>query len=243
MRSIQLPDGFERLPLNKNSFGEYLRNFPLKRKGSSVYLYNGNEKSYQNYHYAVLRIDTGKKDLQQCADAVMRLRAEYLFSQKQYNRIQFNITSGDSFPYSRWANGYRPYIKNNRLYYQKKSGISYDYPSFKKYLEFLFIYAGSYSLSREMAGVSNINQIKPGDVFIQGGFPGHAVIVMDTAKNIKTDESVFLLAQSYMPAQDMHILKNLEEPGISPWYSVRFSDRLKTPEWTFYKKDLKKFIN
>ena len=47
-----------------------------------------------------------------------------------------------------------------------------------------------------------------GDVFIKGGFPGHAVVVLDMAENDRTGQRVFLLAQSYMPAQDIHIMKN-----------------------------------
>ena len=42
-----------------------------------------------------------------------------------------------------------------------------------------------------------------GDVLIQGGSPGHAVIVVDMAENPATGEKLYLLAQSYMPAQDI----------------------------------------
>jgi hypothetical protein len=79
-----------------------------------------------------------------------------------------------------------------------------------------------------------------GDIFIQGGFPGHAVLVTDIATNPRTGEKVFLLSQSYMPAQDIHILKNLNDPDLSPWYKLDFEDHLHTPEWTFYTDDLKR---
>ncbi|MBN2610182.1 MAG: hypothetical protein JXB00_01355, partial [Bacteroidales bacterium] len=52
---------------------------------------------------------------------------------------------------------------------------------------------------------------------------------------------VFLLAQSYMPAQDIQILKNPNDKSISPWYSLDFEGDLITPEWTFKKTDLKRF--
>ena len=58
-----------------------------------------------------------------------------------------------------------------------------------------------------------------GDVFIIGGSPGHAVIVVDMAVNPETHEKVFLLAQSYMPAQQIQLLKNNNDPDLSPWYS------------------------
>jgi hypothetical protein len=40
-----------------------------------VLLYNGAPKFRQDVHAAVIDIDVGTRDLQQCADATMRLRA------------------------------------------------------------------------------------------------------------------------------------------------------------------------
>ena len=78
--------------------------------------------------------------------------------------------------------------------------------------------------------------------FIQGGSPGHAVLIMDVAKNPSTQDKMFLLAQSYMPAQDIHILKNEVNKEDSPWYSLdEIDEHLSTPEWTFNRDDLKYF--
>jgi hypothetical protein len=104
----------------------------------------------------------------------------------------------------------------------------------------VFRYAGTQSLSQEMKTISK-DQIQAGDLFIKGGFPGHAVIVIDVAENAKTKEKIFLLAQSYMPAQEIHILKNFSNPSMSPWYSSDFTEELNTPEWTFYGQCLKRF--
>ncbi len=86
----------------------------------------------------------------------------------------------------------------------------------------------------------NLNDIQIGDVFIQGGSPGHAVIVVDMAID-SNQNKVFLLAQSYMPAQDIQILTNPNDRKLSPWYKVNFEGDLETPEWTFKKSDLKRF--
>ena len=104
----------------------------------------------------------------------------------------------------------------------------------------VFAYAGTLSLAKELNTVS-VGEMKIGDVFIQGGSPGHAVIVVDMAENITTGKKVFMLAQSYMPAQDIHVLKNPDNRKISPWYGVDFGEELNTPEWKFFKKDLKRF--
>ena len=60
------------------------------------------------------------------------------------------------------------------------------------------------------------------------------------AKN-NNGETLFILAQSYMPAQDIHILKNLNNRKISPWYKATNLKILNSPEWQFTKKVLKRF--
>ena len=79
-----------------------------------------------------------------------------------------------------------------------------------------------------------------GDVFIKGGSPGHAVIVVDMAKS-STGETLFLLAQSYMPAQEIQILVNPVNDDLSPWYSTKYLDYLQTPEWGFEIDELMRF--
>jgi hypothetical protein len=66
-------------------------------------------------------------------------------------------------------------------------------------------------------------------------------MVMDVAIHESTGEKVFLLAQSYMPAQNIHLLKNWENSELSPWFSANFVEELITPEWTFKANDLRQF--
>jgi hypothetical protein len=103
----------------------------------------------------------------------------------------------------------------------------------------VFAYAGTYSLDRELDG-ARIADIRPGDVFIKGGFPGHAVLVADVVEN-ESGEKRFLLMQSYMPAQEIHVLKNPAATDGSPWYGTDFGPVLVTPEWTFSKDQLKRW--
>ena len=238
---IPVPDGYRRIVADPVSFADWLRHLPLKEGSPPVYLYNGRKKPNQSAHFAVVDIDVGAKNLQQCADAVIRLRAEYLYSVGDYERIHFNFTSGDKADFTEWTEGYRPVVNGNRVTWIKSGVEEHSYENFKKYLERVFIYAGSYSLSRELQGIQDVNEMKIGDVFIQGGFPGHAVIVVDMAVNEGTGKKLFLLAQSYMPAQDIHILKNPANSRLSPWYELDFGEALNTPEWTFGKSDLKRF--
>lgn len=237
---FQLPHGFVREEESKTSFGSFLRNLPLKSSGSNVLYFDGTIKSNRNVYEAVVDLPIGKQDLHQCADAVMRLRADYFYSQKQYDKIHFNFTNGFRVDFSKWAAGYRIAIKGNKTSWVKTAKSSDSYQTYWKYLETVFMYAGTASLEKELKSI-NVSDIKIGDVFIKGGFPGHAVIVVDIAVNPKNNQKIMLLAQSYMPAQEIQILKNLNNSSLSPWYAVDFGTSLKTPEWTFSSSQLKCF--
>jgi hypothetical protein len=238
---IAVPNGFTRTPIDSSSFGAYLRNLPLKASGSPVYCYDGSLKRNQSAHTAGIELDVGSRDLQQCADAVMRLRAEYLWQQKQYDAIQFHFTNGFLAEYSRWRAGQRIKVSGNQVSWINTQTASSSYKSFRAYLTVIFAYAGTLSLAKELKAKS-LATIEIGDVFVQGGSPGHAVIVVDLAHDPITGEKLVLLAQSYMPAQDIHVLKNPKNADLSPWYAVKeMTGQFRTPEWDFAAADLKHF--
>jgi len=238
---IPAPDGYERVKAAAGSFEDWLRHLPLKKGRPPVYLYNGALKGNQSAHYAVVDMDVGKRDLQQCADAIMRLRAEYFYSTGNYDAIHFKFTSGHNAAYSKWREGYRPRVRGSRVRWVKSAKRDTSYSSFRRYLNIVFSYAGSYSLSKELHAVDDIVKMKIGNIFIQGGFPGHAVIVADMAVEKSSGKKIFLLLQSYMPAQEVHVLKNPNDSNLSPWYKLDFGNTLHTPEWVFKKNDLKRF--
>ncbi|WP_035643851.1 DUF4846 domain-containing protein [Flavobacterium sp. ASV13] len=237
---FQLPQGFVREEESKTSFDFFLRNLPLKPLGSNVLYFDGTIKPNRNVYEAVVDLPIGKQDLHQCADAVMRLRADYFYSQKEYDKIHFNFTNGFRADFSKWAAGFRIAVKGNKTSWVKTAKPSDSYESYWKYLETVFMYAGTASLEKELKPI-NASDIKIGDVFIKGGFPGHAVIIVDIAVNPKNNQKIMLLAQSYMPAQEIQILKNPNNSSLSPWYAVDFGASLKTPEWTFSSSQLKRF--
>ena len=233
---FNLPKNYQRLGVEKNSFGLYLRNFSLKNDKAKVYFYNGEEKT-NSQQVAVLDIDRGTQDLQQCADAVMRLRAEYLFAQKRLDEISFKTFGGVAMNYNKYKQGYRL----NNQGFTKIKGVYNSREGFRKYLDMVFSYANTYTLEKEMKMVRNLQDLQIGDVFIVSNPKsyGHAMIVMDVAENQQNKDKIFLLAQSYMPAQDIHIVKN---PKGVVWYSLKDLDsQLYTPEWTFPTSALHRF--
>ncbi len=235
---IPVPKGYKRTEVKSGSFGDWLRFLPLKPGNPDVHLYNGDLKRYQGGHAAVLDIDVGTTDIQQCADAVMRMRAEFLYSVKDYEALHFNFTSGHSIGFKKWSEGNRTVVKGNSVTWSKSNAKDDSYKTFKGYCTTIFNYAGTSSLSKELKKVSEVKDIQIGDVFILGGFPGHAVLVVDVCSNETTGEKLFMIQQSYMPAQEIHVLKNIKNSDISPWYSTVFEGDLETPEWTFSKDQL-----
>ena len=232
------PQGFIRK--EANGFGDYLRNLPLKPIGTKVKLYDGSLKGWQGGAYAVVDMEIGTSDLQQCADAVMRLRAEYLWHEKKYEEIHFNFTNGMRVDYSKWAQGYRIKVNGNNTSWYKATGEDYSYQTFRKYMNQIFMYAGTASLSKELKSIS-LSDLQVGDVFIIGGHPGHAMIVVDMAEDYMGNKAI-LVAQSYMPAQDIHIVTNPLKQSDSPWYKIdKNTTEFKFPEANFTTGDIKRF--
>ncbi len=234
------PKGYIRKEVDSTSFAYHLRNLPLKPYGTTVKYHNGKTKNNNNTYAAVIDLPIGKRDLHQCADAIIRLRAEYLYKQKKYDSIHFNFTNGFKADYNNWKKGKRIIVKGNTVFWKQQAKAKNDYYTFWKYLEMVFSYAGTASLEKELKPTTLAN-IQIGDVFIKGGFPGHAIIVVDMVFHKKTNQKLFILAQSYMPAQELQILTNPNDTSLSPWYTSDFDEILVTPEWVFKKLNLKRF--
>jgi hypothetical protein len=221
---FNVPNGFSRKENGTDSFENYLQNLSLKKDGSLTHIYDGSIKENRGIYLAVIDLPIGNKDLHQCADGVMRLRAEYLFSQKKYNEISFLTASGKQLNYFTWLNGREPNKTN-----------------FWNYLEALFNVANTTSLNKQLKS-KPIQKLEIGDVFIypwQGRMYGHAIIVVD--KCVNSDGKVkFMLAQSFTPAQEIEILDNPNDQG-SPWYDLDFGETLDTPQIDFTKDQLKSF--
>ncbi len=210
------PAGYTRKVVPLLSFAAWCRRIPVKT-GHTVYLYNGKMKANQHAQFVVLDISVGSTDLQQCADAVIRMRAEYLFEQKKFDQLVFTDNAGTKYEFM------PPYNEVN----------------FSRYLQRVFGMCGTASLAKQMRTIS-MNELAAGDVLVRGGFPGHAAMVMDVAEDTRGRRS-FLPAQSYMPAQDIHILKNPSASPASPWYFLSTDPIIHTPEYNFSITELKRW--
>jgi Domain of unknown function (4846) len=218
---IPAPPGFRRLPPTPGDFISWLRQLPLK-KDRTVFLYNGQPKRNQDAQFAVLDVTVGHQDLQQCADAVMRLRAEYLYAQHRFPEIDFYSEQGVRLNFSEWAGRHHGYSR----------------ATFDNYLANVFNWCSTRTLEKALKP-RPFSQLSGGDVLIRGGSPGHAMLITDVAEDAQ-GHRIYLLAQSYMPAQDIHIVKNPTEPTLSPWYRANQTGSIiETPEYTFTTNQLR----
>ena len=209
---FKVPAGYQQVKAQPGSFACYLQQLPLKPAGTHTKTYKGTIARTDAETAAVVDISVGNQDLQQCADAVMRLRGEYLYQQKDYKSISFNFVSGFKCDYEHYANGYR--YQGDR--WVLKARKNYDYTTFMNYMNLVFMYAGTLSLEKQLHPVTTPAELKAGDVFIHGGSPGHCFIVMDVVQS-EQHKKMFLLAQSFMPAQNLQVLQY--SPGYC-WFSM-----------------------
>ena len=153
-------------------------------------------------------------NLQQCADALIRVRAEWL--RATGGEVMYHATSGDPIPWTRWQAGERPFEQGRGLAWRPG-----DRGGWEAYLAAVMRWAGTASLAAY--DTDAVQNPKAGDVLVMGGYPGHAVMLLDVVK--RGSDHLALIGESYMPAMNFHV-----EPGpIDGWWSLNEGVRL--PHW------------
>lgn len=233
------PHGYRRAAKEMGSFQGFLRRYDMKPDQSPVLLFDGSRKQNQEAHAAVFAMPVFDSDLQQCADSIIRIYADYFWKMGDYDRIAFHLTNGFFMDYPSWRDGKRLLVQDHDVSWVQKAGYDDSYETFLQYVKKVMVYAGTLSLSKEGTPIE-LDEIQAGDMFIKGGSPGHCVMVADVAEDGEGNRC-FLLAQGYMPAQEFQILKNpLHEDD--PWYyTLELEYPLATPEYVFPEGSLKRW--
>ena len=76
---VNPPKGYKRVDYPLGSFQDYIRNYKLKAYDSKIINYDNSLYYWQKGHEGILDISVPKNGLQQCADALIRIRSEYLW--------------------------------------------------------------------------------------------------------------------------------------------------------------------
>lgn len=231
---ILLPEGYERIYYPEASFQYYIQNYSLKPFGAKVINYDGKPYGYQRGHFGVMEVPVPSNGLQQCADALIRLRAEYLWETEQKDKIGFNFTSGHFCSWLKYAEGYRPKINGNNVSFYKTASENFSKNNFYNYLNLIYMYSGTQSLYNELDEVMDINKIDVGDLLIKPGSPGHVIMVVDKAINSK-GKIIVIFAQGNTPAQSVHLIKNINDSELKPWFEVEIGQAMEIPTYYFNK--------
>ncbi|MDB5197855.1 MAG: hypothetical protein JWP88_2226 [Flaviaesturariibacter sp.] len=229
---IQQPKGASTTVFEEGTWSYFLQHLPTV--AGDIVDYTGTPIRNQAKHVAILNYDVGKRDLQQCADALIRLRAEYLFAQKRYNEIAFRFTSGEWYRYKDYVAGVRPAIIARQIYAGEVKPVAVSHATLRSYLDIIYAFAGTQSLYRDLLPATDF---RVGTIIITPGSPGHCCMVIDETTNA-AGQKRFKLVESYMPAQSIYVLKNPEDG--SAWYPLQ-KGTITTASYQFTKYALKKF--
>ncbi len=226
--AIPPPEGYTRVPVEAGSFGAWLRGLPLRPEGTPVLSHRGGEilAGDDRRLAAVAELDVGTANLQQCADSIIRLHAEWLWASNQRERIAYRFASGHEASWTRYAAGDRARVSGAKVEWVRGAAADSSRATFRAYLDLVFTYAGTVSLA-PLKGRPSAKDVRPGDFFVLGGSPGHAVLVLDVAANAE-GHRVALVGQGFMPAQDFHVLS--QASGDGPWFPLD-GDTVATPFW------------
>lgn len=114
--------------------------------------------------------------------------------------------NGFWFDYPTYRDGGRVKVNGNSVSWIQSASYDDSYEAFERYLFIAFSYSSTLSMWEE-SRPADIGDVQIGDVFLRGGSPGHVVMVADVCEDGQ-GRKAFLLAQSYMPAQQFHVLNN-----------------------------------
>jgi hypothetical protein len=229
-----------RVPVNPGSYADWLRHLPLKPDASAVVLHDGRPVTDRGTVAAVVDIDVGRSDLQQCADAVMRLRAEYLFGRRLTHLIGFELVNGERYRFASYVEGTTPAQAGYGISWQRGRPRDADHADLRRWLDIVFGFASTRSLARELRAV-DMADAAIGDVFVRPGNPGHALTIVDMAVDPDNGRKLALLAQGSMPARDIHLLRNTLDHRLGPWFPLVAGRPLITPGRVFAPNELKRF--
>lgn len=207
-----VPDGYARVDVDPASFAAWLRGLPVRIDRRAVHDHRGRRTGGDSA--GVIALDVGDKDLQQCADTLLRLHGEWLWSRGRSGEIAYHFTSGDRSSFADWVDGRRLKIEGPKVVPVEVDPVAHDRAALHAWFEQLFMYAGTRSLVLDTDPVGLDRPIAAGDLLLRPGSPGHVVMVLDVAEG-RDGEQIAVIGQGSMPAQEFHVIPG---PIAGAWF-------------------------
>ncbi len=217
---IPLPStDYYRIGINTSSFAEWLRELPLKKSGSAVVNYRGGifKDGADTSVAFVADLDMKGRRLEQCMDILVRLYAEYLWGAKQVKNLILPLPGGYRLKWKDWKEGFRPVFKGIDVNMKKSSKPDTSYKAYKTYLNTVYSESHTQQFYHAYQPVGR-TEIQIGDIIVKKGTKGHAVMIVDLAKN-EHGEMIALIGNGDTPACQFFLLNYMAE---SPWIPLNF---------------------
>jgi hypothetical protein len=214
---IAPPPGYAVSAPVAGSFAAYLAALPLYPPDRQVLSYRGDAMDMPAYR--VVDMPVGSKDLQQCADSILRLRAGWLRSVGK--DPAFRYTSGDLSSWADYAAGWRLQVSGNAVRRVKAAAPDSSEAAYERWLMSVFMYAGTISLAKDSVADRSPDA---GDFLLISGSPGHAVMILAVAHPTEVPPpgspvppTRVMIGQGFMPAMDFHVVA---APDGGAWHAV-----------------------
>lgn len=216
------PDGYARVPVAADSYKEWLRQLPLLPDTTPARDWTGRLVFAPHEIGGVLdwRL-LGAEE--QCADIVMRLLAEYAWTDDPSSIPAFRSLSGQEMVWARWLSGrYGTNTAQTAIVHTPGARREPSRRELDAYLRFVMTYANTASLARDWPEVAPAD-LAIGDVVIQphctGQGMGHLSVVVDACRDADGHQ-LYLFVDGFTPARDPVVRQRLAGDRSSVWMTL-----------------------
>ncbi len=205
--TIPLPsNSYHRIKVEPASFGEWLRDLPLKEKSSPVLDYRGKifKPGTDSIVASVINWDIKNRRLEQCMDILIRLYAEYSWENNITTPLNLPLPGGYWLRWEDWKKGFRPVFKGINVQLRKKTISDSTPAAFRNYLNTIYNASHTQQFYHAYQAVDR-NEVQIGDIIVKKGTKGHAIMIVDLAKNEHGD-LIALIGNGDTPACQFFLL-------------------------------------
>jgi len=224
IRDIPLPSTiYKRIQVKTGSFAEWLRNLPLLKPGSDVQNYRGGifKTGLDTAVAYVVDLDIKGRRLEQCMDILVRLHAEYLWENKRVKNLKLPLPGGYWLKWEDWRNGFRPVFKGIDVDMHKSSQFDSTHRTYQLFLNTVYSEAHTQQFYHAYQRLDRLT-VEIGDIIIRKGTKGHAVMVVDMAKNDQ-EELIVLIGTGDTPACQFFLLNHKKDRN---WIPLKFDQEI-----------------
>jgi uncharacterized protein DUF4846 len=217
------PKDFKRIWYKNNGFADWIRNLPLKESKSEVLDYHGKifKSKDDTTIAAVVNWDIKGKRLEQCMDILIRFHAEYLWENNKQEKLVLPLPGRKSLKWKDWQEGFRPKFKGINFDLIKSDKYNSSKNNFNKFLNLVFAESHTQQFYYAFPQIER-EEVQVGDIIIKKGIKGHAVIIVDLAKNSEGD-LIALVGQGDTPACEFYLLNFKKD---NQWIPLDFSKEI-----------------